>query len=69
MDQTTSLPDGYSGQSLVYWSGFLYQAGGVNNSSGIIDGTNVFYAQVYSNGTLGTWNMAPPLTETPASDE
>jgi hypothetical protein len=26
--QTTSLPDGYAGQSLAYSSGYLYQAGG-----------------------------------------
>src|SRR5208283_2501408 len=61
--QTTSLPDGYSAQSLVYWNGFLYQAGGVSNSRGLADGTNVFYAQVCSNGTIGTWNMATPLPE------
>jgi len=61
--QTTSLPDGYSGQSLVYWSGFLYQAGGTSNANGISDGTNVFYAQVYSSGTIGTWNVATPLPD------
>ena len=61
--QTTSLPDGYAGQALGYWSGFLYQAGGGSNSKGILDGNNVFYAQVHSNGTLGTWNVATPLPE------
>ena len=61
--QTTSLPDGYSGQSLVYWNGFLYQAGGMSNNNGILDGTNILYAQVYTNGTIGTWNMATPLPD------
>jgi N-acetylneuraminic acid mutarotase len=61
--QTTSLPDGYSGQSLGYWNGFLYQAGGTSNGNGILDGTNVFYALVYTNGTIGTWNMATPLPD------
>src|ERR1700733_5773315 len=61
--QTTSLPDGYEGQSLVYSSGYLYQAGGASELYGFSDGTNVFYAQVYSNGTIGNWNSATPLPE------
>jgi hypothetical protein len=61
--QTTSLPDGYAGQSLVYWNGFLYQAGGASNGNGILDGANVFYAQVHTNGTIGTWNVATALPE------
>src|SRR5262249_40046803 len=28
-----------------------------------VDGTNVFYTQVYSNGTIGTWNHTTPLPE------
>jgi N-acetylneuraminic acid mutarotase len=61
--QTTSLPDGYTGQSLVYSSGYLYQAGGVSFNNGFQDGTNVFYAQVHSDGTIGSWNSAIPLPE------
>lgn len=61
--QTTSLPDGYSSHALVYASGFLYQTGGSSDSQGFTDGTNVFYAQVHSNGTIGTWNTATPLPE------
>jgi len=61
--QTTSLPDGYSGQSLVYWNGFLYQAGGSSNENGLGDGFHVFYAQVHTNGTIGNWNTATPLPE------
>jgi N-acetylneuraminic acid mutarotase len=61
--QTTSLPDGYSGQSLVYSSNFLYQAGGGSQMNGFSDGINVFYAQVHSNGTIGSWNSATPLPD------
>jgi hypothetical protein len=61
--QTTSLPDGYFGHSLVYSSGYLYQAGGADNNNGIADGVNVFYAQVHSNGTIGSWNSATPLPD------
>ena len=32
--QTTSLPDGYAGHSLVYSSGYLYQAGGATEMNG-----------------------------------
>ena len=61
--QTTSLPDGYEDQSLVYWNGFLYQAGGHSNLNGILDGINVFYAQVHTNGTIGSWNVATLLPQ------
>jgi hypothetical protein len=61
--QTTSLPNFYSAQSLAYWSGFLYQAGGNSNDNGLADGFNVFYAQVHTNGTLGTWIVATPLPD------
>src|SRR5580658_5146048 len=61
--QTTSLPDTYTYQSLAYASGYLYQAGGTSGSNGIFDGTNVFYAQVQSNGTIGSWNAATSLPE------
>ena len=61
--QTTSLPDGYSAQSLVYWNGFLYQAGGTGNLNPTEEAKNVFYAQVHTNGTIGNWNTATPLPE------
>ncbi len=61
--QTTSLPDGYAGHSLTYASGFLYQAGGGSGINGETDGANVFYAQVQSDGTVGTWHTATPLPE------
>ncbi len=61
--QTTSLPDGYAYHSLVYSSNYLYQAGGANSTDGILDGTNVFYAQVHANGTIGSWNVATSLPE------
>jgi hypothetical protein len=61
--QTTSLPDAYFGQSLVYASGYLYQTGGESDNNGILDGTNVFYAQVHSDGTVGNWNLATSLPE------
>ena len=61
--QTTSLPDGYAGHSLVYSSGYLYQAGGATEMNGFSDGVNVFYAQVHNDGTIGTWKNATPLPE------
>jgi hypothetical protein len=61
--QTTSLPDGYTGQSLVYASGFLYQSGGESKMNVEADGTNVFYAAVNINGTIGSWQSATPLPE------
>jgi hypothetical protein len=61
--QTTSLPDAYVGQSLAYASGYLYQAGGSSDSVGYPDGTNVFYAQVHTNGTIGAWTNATSLPE------
>ena len=61
--QTTSLPDGYSGQSLAYFSNYLYQAGGLSEMNGYADGTNVFYAQVHNDGTIGNWNLATPLPD------
>ena len=59
--QTTSLPDTYVGQSLVCASNYLYQAGGYSGNNGIVDGTNVFYAQVHSDGTIGNWNSTTSL--------
>ena len=61
--QTTSLPDAYDNHSLVYASGYLYQAGGDSSNDGFPAGTNVFYAQVHSDGTIGSWNVATPLPE------
>jgi len=61
--QTTSLPDGWAGHSLGYWSGFLYQVAGSSEYSGLPDGDHVFYAQVNANGTVGTWNVATSLPE------
>jgi N-acetylneuraminic acid mutarotase len=61
--QTTSLPDGYVGQSLAYSSGYLYQAGGGSELYGFSDGINVFYSQVHNDGTIGTWKNATPLPE------
>ena len=60
--QTTSLPARYAEHTLVYSSGFLYQAGGVSYELGT-DAVSVLYAQVHSNGTVGTWNAATPLPE------
>jgi len=61
--QTTSLPDGYFGHSLAYSSGYVYQVGGASANNGFVDGTNVFYAQVHSDGTIGSWISATPLPE------
>ena len=61
--QTTPLPDGYQEQGLVYSSGFLYQTGGSSRLNGDQDGTNVFYAPVYTNGIVGVWNTGTQLPE------
>ena len=59
----TSLPARYSEHCMVYSSGFLYHTGGFTYTGGSDDGTNVFYAQVHSNGTIGTWSATAPLPE------
>ena len=59
--QTTSLPDAYVGQTLVYSSNYLYQAGGSSDTYGYASGSNVFYAQVHSDGTIGAWMNATSL--------
>ena len=57
--QTTSLPLGVSDHTMVYASGFLYHAGGVDSING--ESARVFYSQVQSNGTIGVWNETSPL--------
>lgn len=47
----------------MYASGFLYQTGGASNPNAEVDGFHVFYAQVYTNGTIGAWMSATPLPE------
>ena len=59
--QTTPLPDGYISHTLSYASGYLYNIGGSSDTEGDPDGTNVFYAQVHSDGTIGAWTNATPL--------
>jgi hypothetical protein len=59
----TPLPDGYSLHTLAYESGYLYNIGGSSYTDGDEDGTNVFYAQVHSDGTIGAWNNATSLPE------
>ena len=49
----TPLPDGYNSHTLSYASGYLYNIGGADNSNGEQDGTNVLYAQVHNDGTIG----------------
>src|SRR5690349_17248739 len=61
--QTTSLPDGYQEHALTYASGFLYNSGGGTAAHAELDGTNVFYSQVYADGTIGPWNHATSLPE------
>lgn len=59
----TSLPDGYFGQSAVYYNGYLYQAGGAGAIDGPPDGLIVYYTKVNTNGTIGAWQSATPLPE------
>lgn len=61
--QTTSLPDGYQEHALVYASGFLYQTGGASATYAELNGTNVFYSQVFSNGAIGVWKKTTPMPE------
>lgn len=60
----TPLPDYYQEHTLIYANDFLYNIGGVSGANGPLDGTNVFYSQVYNNGTIGTWNHVTPLPVT-----
>ena len=53
---------------MVYSSGFLYHTGGFTYTGGTDDGTNVFYTQVHSTGTIGTWNATTPLPQFPVYD-
>jgi hypothetical protein len=55
---TTSLPEGRSRNGAVFYNGYVYLVGGVNN-----DGTigSVLYAPVNTNGTVGTWNETTAL--------
>ena len=57
----TPLPIGYIGQSLACWNGYLYQAGGEGTVHGIPDGMNVYYVQVQSDGTSGSWQSGSSL--------
>ena len=59
----TPLPDGYDSHTLAYASGYLYNIGGTSQTGGDLDGTNVFYAQVHSDGTIGAWTNATSLPE------
>ena len=61
--QTTSLPDGYQEHGLAYAQGFLFHTGGVSANNAELSGTNVFYAQVFSNGTIGVWMTNTPVPE------
>jgi hypothetical protein len=63
--QTTSLPAPYSNHTLTYSSGYLYQAGGSTSDTNF-GGSNVFYARVDNDGTIGSWNAATPLPDSVA---
>jgi N-acetylneuraminic acid mutarotase len=60
--QTTSLPAPYSNHTLSYANGYLYQAGGFSSGAGF-SGSNVFYAKVNGDGTIGAWNNATSLPQ------
>jgi hypothetical protein len=60
---TTPLPIGYQEHILVSANGFLYNIGGVSAINSEADGTNVYYSQVYTNGTIGAWKNTTPLPE------
>lgn len=57
---TSSLNTGRNLESLVAYGGYLYVVGGRNaTNNGVI--TSVEYAQINSNGTVGSWTAASSL--------
>lgn len=53
----------YTENACFCYKGFLYIGGGNNNSASDPNRTEVLYAQIYSDGTLGTWHtqsFCPP---------
>ena len=57
---TTSLPETTENATSVKYNGYVYEIGGYNGSTEV---SNVYYAPINSNGTLGTWSATTSLPE------
>ena len=67
--QASSLPQPSYNNTSVAYKGFIYEIGGVNGVVGQ-GGTfmdNVYYAQINSNGSLGTWLTTTSLPTVPSN--
>jgi hypothetical protein len=58
----TPLPDFYHSHGLAYTDGFLYHAGGLSGSSGVMGGRKLWHAKV-EGAALGAWTAGPDLPE------
>lgn len=58
---TTVLPQTISAESSFAYDGYVYLFGGYNGSTYV---SNVYYAPINSNGTLGSWSSANALPQT-----
>jgi len=61
--ETSALPEGRTGHSLVYYNGYVYCLGGradgtVEQNRGV---DTVFYASVNADGSIGAWVAGPVL--------
>ena len=56
----TSLPTAVYGATSVEYNGYIYEIGGYNGTSSI---SNVNYAPINSNGTIGSWTATTSLTQ------
>jgi hypothetical protein len=56
---TTALPTTLYNATAVVYNGYVYVMGGYNGSS---EQSTVYYAQLNSNGTIGTWNTTTSMT-------
>ena len=60
---TSALPQNIiNSSSVVSNSGYLYELGGATGSSGAIQST-VYYTQIGTSGTIGTWNSTTSLPQ------
>lgn len=58
----TPLPDFYHSHGLTYSDGFLYHAGGLSGTSGVMGGRKLWHAKV-EGASLGAWTAGPDLPE------
>lgn len=57
---TTSFPINIAEHSSLYYNGYMYVIGGYDGTNKLSD---VYYAPVNSDGTLGSWQTTTPLSE------